>query len=248
MVDPGYFVFLVADGAMAGAIYALVALAFVIVYKASRIMNFAVGEWVMLGSRLVATGLHALGWGLPGALVMGAAGMAAFAVTWNRLILARLVGQPLISLIMVTIGLGMVMRGAAALVFAGVPGRIVLPLAGDPVHLLGIALAADKLTAAAMAAAVIAVLSWFFQKSRMGLALRAVADDQQSAMMAGINLPRYFAITWALMGLVSVLAGTLWTVVAGGGFGLVLVGLKVFPIVIIGGLDSVAGSIVGALA
>src|SRR5262249_57792411 len=134
------------------------------------------------------------GGGRPGGLVRGAAARAGFAVPWNRLILARLVGQPLISLIMVTIGLGMVMRGAAALVFAGVPGRIVLPLAGDPVHLLGIALAADKLTAAAMAAAVIAVLSWFFQKSRMGLALRAVADDQQSAMVARVNLTRYFTV------------------------------------------------------
>jgi branched-chain amino acid transport system permease protein len=87
----------------------------------------------------------------------------------------------------------------------------------------------------------------FFQRSRTGVALRAIADDAQAAMAMGIDIHRYSAITWALMGVLSVLAGTLWTFVSGGGFGVVLVGLKVFPIVIIGGLDSIPGTIVGAI-
>src|SRR3989475_229535 len=153
-----FFAALVVDGALAGALYALVALSFVVVYRASRMMNFAVGEWVMLASRCVTFALHGLGLGLPGALAVGCAGMAGFGVAFNRVVLRRLVGQPVVSVIMVTIGLG------------------------------------------------------------------------------------------ALVGVVSVLAGTLWTLVAGGGLGMVLVGLKVFPIVIIGGLDSIAGTIVGALA
>ncbi len=242
-----FLVALVVDGALAGAVYALVALAFVVVYKASRMINFALGEWLMLASRLVASGLHALGLGLVGALGFGCAGMVATAVVFNRVVLRRLVGRPLIALIMVTIGLGTLMRGAAAIVFADIPGGIPLPLSQDPLIVHGVPVAADKLVAAAVAGASIAAVSWFFRRSRTGVALRAIADDQQAAMTAGIDVHRHFAITWALMGLLSVLAGTLWTVVSGGGFGVVLLGLRVFPIVIIGGLDSIPGTVLGAI-
>ena len=242
-----FLVALIVDGALAGAIYALVALAFVVVYKASRMMNFALGEWAMLASWLVASGLHALGLGLVGALGFGCAGMVAVAVGFNRVILRRLVGQPLISLIMVTIGLGVLMRGLAAIVFAGMPSGIPLPIPQDPLVIHGLPVSADKLVAAAVAVVSIAVVSWFFHGSRTGLALRAIADDQQIAMAVGIDVPRHFAITWALMGALSVLAGSLWTVVYGGGFGIDVVGIKVFPIVIIGGLDSVPGAILGAM-
>ena len=171
-----YFAALVVDGALAGALYAPLALSFVVVYRASRIVNFAVGEWVMLAARFVTFGLYALGLGLPGALLAAGVGMAAVA-----------------------------------------------------------------------AAACTAILAWLLHGSRTGVALRAIADDQQAAMSAGIDLHRHFALTWALAGIVAVLAGTLWTIVAGGGLGIVLVGLRVFPIVIVGGLDSIAGAIVGAL-
>ena len=242
-----FFAALVVDGALAGALYALVALSFVVVYRASRMINFAVGEWVMLASRFVTFGLHALGLGLLGALAVGCAGMAGLGVAFNRVVLRRLVGQPLISVIMVTLGLGALMRGAAALTFGGVPAAIPLPVLASPIVIGGLPIAGDKLAAAAVAAACTAVVAWVFHGSRTGVALRAIADDQQAAMSAGIDLHRYFAITWALMGVVSVLAGTLWTLVAGGGLGIVLVGLKVFPIVIIGGLDSIPGTVVGAL-
>ncbi len=164
-----FFAALVVDGALAGALYALVALSFVVVYRASRMINFAV------------------------------------------------------------------------------PAAIPLPVLANPIVIGGLPIAGDKLVAAAVAATCTAVVAWVFHGSRTGVALRAIADDQQAAMSAGIDLHRYFAITWALMGVVSVLAGTLWTLVAGGGLGIVLVGLKVFPIVIIGGLDSIPGTVVGAL-
>jgi len=242
-----FFLALFVDGALAGVVYAVVALAFVIVYKASRIINFSLGEWVMLGSRLTAAGLHQLGWGLAGATGGACFGMLGFAVVWNRLVLRRLVGRPLISLIMVTFGLGMVMRGGSALVFRGIPGTIPLPLAGEPLDAWGIQIPTDKLLAAAVAAVAITVVTWLFQRCRVGLALRAVADDQEAAMAVGIDLDRYFSITWALAGVVSVLGGILWTATSGGGFGLILLGLRVFPIVVIGGLDSLPGCIVGAL-
>ena len=227
--------------------YAPVALAFVVVYKASRMMNFALGEWLMLGSRLVATGLHALGLGLVAAVGFSGAVMAGTALVFSRMVLRRLVGHPLISLIMVTIGVGAAMRGSAAIVFAGIPGGISLPIPADALIIRGVPVAADKLLAAAVSAVTIVAVSVFFRVSRTGVALRAIADDQRAAMTAGIDVQRYFAVTWAMMAILSVLAGTLWTVVSGGGFGVVLLGLKVFPVVILGGLDSIAGTIVGAI-
>ena len=236
------------DGALAGVIYATIALAFVVVYKASRTINFALGEWVMLGSRMVATGLHAFGLGLGGALGLAIGGMVAVALGFNRLIMRPLIGRPTISLIMVTIGFGALVRGAATLGFGGISPSIALPIGQDPMTVMGVAVAPAKLIAAVAAVVSIAAVSWLYHGSRVGLALRALADDQQAATAVGIDAHHSLAIAWALLGVLSVLAGSLWTVVAGGGFGIVLVGLKVFPIVIIGGLDSIPGTVVGALA
>src|SRR5438132_13198158 len=147
-----FFAALVVDGALAGALYALVALSFVVVYRASRMMNFAVGEWVMLASRCVTFALHGLGLGLPGALAVGCAGMAGFGVAFNRVVLRRLVGQPVISVIMVTIGLGGLVRGSAALAFAGVPPGISLPVLADPTVTGGVASRAARMGAATPAA------------------------------------------------------------------------------------------------
>ena len=236
---------LLIDGALTGAIYALIALSFVVVYKASRMINFAVGECVTLGSRLVALGSHGLGLGL-GGVVVGVAGMVAVMAGFNQVVLRHLAGRPVISLIMITIGLAILLRGAMMLLLGGIPSGLVGALPA-PILLGSVPIAVEKVVAAAIAIACIATVSWTLQRSRIGVALRAIADDQQSAMAVGIDLHRYFGLTWAMMGVISVIAGTLWTVVAGGGFGMALVGLKVFPIVIIGGLDSIGGTIVGAV-
>ena len=237
---------LLIEGALAGALYALIALSFVVVYKASGMINFAVGECVMLASRLVAFGLHGLGLGVAGGLAVGCVGMVTVMVGFNEAVLRRLAGRPVIALIMITIGLATLVRGASALLFGGVPTWIVGAMPA-PFVLGGMPIAAEKVVAAVVAVACIATVSWTLRRSRTGVALRAIADDQQSAMAVGIDLHRYFGVTWALVGVISVVAGTLWTVVAGGGFGMALVGLKVFPIVIIGGLDSLRGTIVGAV-
>jgi branched-chain amino acid transport system permease protein len=242
-----FFVSLLVDGVLAGVVYAPIALAFVVVYKASRMINFALGEWAMVASRLVATGMHALGLGLASALGFACAGMVALALVFNRAVLRRLTGRPLISLIMVTLGLGALMRGAATLGFAGIPASISLPILQERFVVHGVAVAGGKLVAAAAALGCVATVSAFFSWSRNGLALRAIADDQQAAMAVGIDLDRHFAVTWGMVGVLSVCAGTLWTVVSGGGFGVVLVGLRVFPIVIMGGLDSIPGTLVGSV-
>ncbi len=210
-------------------------------------MNFALGECLVLGSLLVAAGLHVLGLDLVGAVGGACAVMVVLALGFNRVVLRRLVGEPPISLIMVTLGLGAVIRGGLAIAFRDIPGRIPLPISQDARAVHGVLIPLDRLVAALLAAAAIVLVTWFFQASRAGVALRALADDPQAAMAMGIDPDRYISITWGLVGVLSVVAGTLWTFVAGGGFSLVLVGLKVFPIVIIGGLDSIPGTIVGAI-
>ena len=242
-----FFLSLLVDGVLAGAVYAPIALAFVVVYKASRMINFALGEWAMVGSRLVASGVGALGLGLAGALGFACAGMAALGLAFNRIVLRPLVGRPLVSLIMVTLGAGAVMRGGAPFVFAGIPAGLPLAIPHEPFVLRGVPVASDKLVAGAIGLLCVAAVGLFFRLSRTGVALRALADDQQAAMAVGVDIHRYFSLTWTLVGALSVCAGTLWSWVSGGGFGMVLVGLKVFPIVIIGGLDSIAGAIVGAV-
>ena len=230
--DPASIVFflsLLIEGALAGAIYALIALAFVLIYKASRMITFAIGECVMFGALLAGTGMHAMGLSLIGATLFACVGMAAFGLAFNAAVVRRLVTGPAITLIMVTLGLGALMRGAAPLMIHGVPGP------------------PDKLAAALIAGFCVAVFIWFYERTRTGIALRAICDDQQAALAAGIDAHRHFALVWALTGVISAIAGVLWTVVAGSGFGVALVGLKVFPIVIIGGLDSVIGVMVGAM-
>ena len=242
-----FLVSLVVDGVLAGAVYALIALAFVVVYKASRMINFALGEWLMYGSRLAAVGAHGAGLGVVAALGFAAAAMVAFALGFNRVVLRRLIGQPLIGVIMVTLGLGALMRGTAPFLFAHAPARLPLPIPEEPVVILDISIPLSRLIALVVAIVAIAGVSAFFRWSRMGVALRALADDQLVALSVGIDVNRHLAITWGLVGLLAVLAGTLWTLVAGVGFGVALLGLKVFPIVVIGGLDSIPGSIVGAV-
>jgi branched-chain amino acid transport system permease protein len=242
-----FFLSLLIDGALAGAIYALIALAFVLVYKASHMINFAIGEWVMWGALLGGVGAHVIGLGLVAALVFACAGMIALAFTFNRLVLCRMTAPPVIASIMITLALGAVMRGAGAIIFAGVPSGISLPIIADQIMINGVPVATDKLVAAIIAALCIVLVGIFYRHSRTGLALQALADDRQTAMSVGIDVDRHLLVVWSIAGVISVAGGVLWTFVAGGGFGVALVGLKVFPIVIIGGLDSIRGAIVGAM-
>ena len=242
-----YFLELSVNGAVAGALYALAALSFVVVYKATRIMNFALGEFVMFATGIVAAGANAMGLALLPALALGGAGMFAVAAGFNRFVLRHLIGRPVIGMIMVTIGFGAVLRAVAAFLFGGISRDIELPLPRGTVDAGGVLLSPNELVAAAIALALVGMVSWFFERTRQGIALRCVADDSQAALAMGIDVRAAFTLVWGLAGVIAVAAGVLWTYITGGGFNMVLVGLKVFPIVIIGGLDSIAGVIVGAM-
>ena len=242
-----YFLELSVNGAVAGALYALAALSFVVVYKATRVMNFALGEFVMFATGIVAAGLHAMGLALVPALAFGGAGMFVVAAGFNRFVVRHLVGRPAIAMIMVTIGFGAFLRAVAAFLFSGVPHDIDLPLPRGTLDAGGVLLSPNELAAAAVALVLIGAVSWLFARTRFGIALRCMADDDQAALAMGIDVRAAFTLVWGLAGVIAVAAGVLWTYITGGGFNMVLVGLKVFPIVIIGGLDSIAGVIVGAM-
>src|SRR5262245_8641051 len=186
-----FFLSLLIEGALSGTLYALVALAFVIVYKASRVINFALGEWLVLAALLVAAAVHALRLDLVAAIAVACAGMCVFAWLLNTLVLRPLVGQPVIALLMVTLGIRMLVRGVAQLTASGVPTGLALPIAADPLVVADLRVPAGKLAAAVVAGLAIALIAWFHQRSRTGVALRAMADDQQVAMAMGVDVERH---------------------------------------------------------
>jgi branched-chain amino acid transport system permease protein len=242
-----FIAILLANGMLVGAMYALVALGFVLIYKATDAINFAQGEFVMFAGFLAAAMIHLAGlpWWLSALLTVAV--MVAFAFGLERVVLRPLLGRPIIAVIMATIGLAAVLRGGATLVFGGGTQTIPLPISDSPLLLGPLILPPIKLVGAAVSLAFLAAFGWFFLKSRIGVAMRAVADNQQVAMAMGINVRRYFALAWALAGIVSALGGVLWGSMLGVDNQLALVGLKVFPVMILGGLDSIVGAVVGGL-
>jgi branched-chain amino acid transport system permease protein len=173
--------------------------------------------------------------------------MVAFGFGLERVVLRPLIGRPIIAVIMATIGLATVLRGAAPLFFGAETRSITLPISDEPFAFGPFTLPPVQVAGALLSLAFLAAFTWFFLKSRMGVAMRAVADNQQVAMAMGINVERYFAIAWGMAGIVSALGGLAWGALLGVDVHLALIGLKVFPVVILGGLDSVLGAIVGGL-
>lgn len=242
-----YFLALLIQGALSGAVYALIAQAFVMVYKASRLANFALGEWVTLGAVLVGLGMAAFGLGFAAALLLAVAAVFCLASIFNRVALRRLAGRPMITGIMLTLGLGAIMRGGMAIGLRDIPHALPTLLPSGFWMLADVAVPLDRMAAAAVALLAVAAAVLFYRMSRAGLALRALADDPAAAMASGIDPDHYVTLAWALAGLYALIAGLLWVMLTGGGFSLALVGLKVFPVVVIGGLDSFEGVVLAAM-
>ena len=165
-----FFLSLVVEGALAGMVYALIALAFVVVYRSARTINFALGEWIQLATLMVAVGASTMQLGAASAIALACAGMVALAFTFNRLVLDRLAGRPAITFLMATLGLGMLMRGMIAVVFEDIPRALPFALPRAPVAFLGLEVSAAKLTSGVIAALLIGSLALFLARSRTGLA------------------------------------------------------------------------------
>jgi branched-chain amino acid transport system permease protein len=242
-----FIAILFANGLLVGSMYALVALGFVLIYKATDAINFAQGEFVMFAGFLAAAtiGLAGVPWWM--GIFVAVAGMIALGFGLERAVLRPLLGRPIIAVIMATIGLASVLRGTATLAFGAGIKTIPLPISNTPMLIGPLILPRVQLVGAGVSLTFLAGFAWFFLKSRIGVAMRAVADNQQVAMAMGINVRRYFGLAWALGGVVSALGGVLWGAMLAVDNQLALVGLKVFPVVILGGLDSILGAVVGGL-
>jgi branched-chain amino acid transport system permease protein len=238
---------LLTNGVMIGLMYALIALGFVLIYKATDAINFAQGEFVMFAGFIAAGAAVAAGLSFWISALLAIAGMVALGFGLERVVLRPLIGRPIIAVVMATIGLQAVLRGGAVLAFGAGTRDIAMPVGGAPINLGLVLLSRVQLVGAAVSIVFLTVFSWFFLKSRVGIAMRAVADSQQVAMAMGINVERYFALAWAMAGVVSALGGVVWGAMLGVDNQLALVGLKVFPVVILGGLDSILGAVVGGL-
>src|SRR5713226_218363 len=232
---------LLTNGVMIGLMYALIALGFVLIYKATDAINFAQGEFVMFAGFLAAGAAELAG------CPFWASALIAIGFGLERVVLRPMIGRPVIAVVMATIGLAAVLRGTATMAFGAGTRVIVMPVSDEPFELGPVMLPPIQLVGAGISLVFLAGFTWFFLKSRTGIAMRAVADSQQVSMAVGINVRRYFALAWAMAGVVSALGGVVWGAMLSVDNQLALVGLKVFPVVILGGLDSILGAVVGGL-
>lgn len=258
----GFFLETLFGGLMAGMLYALVAIGFVLIFKASGVFNFAQGAMVLFAALTMArfsewipqwTGLHNML--VVNLLAMGVAVLAMIVVAWlvERLVLRHLVNQEGITLLMATLGISYFLDGAGQLLFGSSTYKIDVGMPKDPMIVFenvfdgGLLLSKEDLYAAGVAAVLVVLLSLFFQKTATGRALRAVADDHQAAQSIGIPLGRIWVIVWSVGGIVALVAGIIWGSKLGVQYSISLVALKAFPVVILGGLTSVPGAILGGL-
>ena len=239
-----FFFDLFVNGLMIGSMYALVALGFVLIYKATSVVNFAQGELVMFGGYIAAALVSLYHLPLAVALPVLLGAMVGLGFVLERGVLRPMVGQAVISVVMVTIGLAQVFQGAAAMLWGAQTKNIPLPIPLEPYVIWEIYVSPINLLAALISGAFLVAFAWFFRRSRMGIAMRAVANDQQAAMAVGINVRLVFALSWAIAGLTAAIGGVMWGSMLGVDTQLALIGLKVFPAVILGGLDSVPGAVV----
>ena len=246
-----FFLEVLIGGLLAGVMYSLVALGFVLIYKASGVFNFAQGGMVFFAA-LTYVGLQEK-FGLPAwivfALTLGV--MVLLGIAIERVVLRPLVNQPQITLFMATIGLAFFIEGLAQIVWGTEVRRLDLGLKDEPIEALmtrfNLLISSFDLTAAVVAGVLVAVLAVFFNKTRIGRALRAVADDHQAALAVGIPLKQIWAIVWSVAGFVALVAGLMWGARNGVQFALTFVALKALPVLILGGFESVLGAIVGGL-
>jgi branched-chain amino acid transport system permease protein len=258
----GFFLETLLGGLMAGMLYSLVALGFVLIYKASGVFNFAQGAMVLFAALAMArfaewipqwTGIdNKIFANVAGFLI---AGVVMFAVAWiiERLVLRHLVNQEGATLLMATLGITYFLEGLGQTVFGSSIYKIDIGMPKDPVMAFeslvegGILINKEDLYAALIAAVLVGLLSIFFQKTSTGRALRAVADDHQAAQSIGIPLNRIWVIVWCVAGVAALVAGMIWGSKLGVQFSLTTVALRALPVVILGGLTSVPGAIVGGL-
>lgn len=241
------FVSLTVYGLADGAILALAALGFVLIYKATRVINFAQGEFLLVGAYTFYTAFVLLRLPLVLAVLVGVAFAILLGVLVERFVLRPLVGEHAISVIMVTIGLSSVLKAGVQMFFGTAVREQPKILPTGSMEVAGVTVPVNRLLVILIAAIVLAAFTVFFRRSRHGVAMRAVADDQQASLTMGISVRTIFALAWALAAVSALIAGVLLADLSAVDQNIASFGLIVFPVVILGGLDSVPGTIVGGL-
>jgi branched-chain amino acid transport system permease protein len=241
-----FFFEVLVGGLLAGVMYSMVALGFVLIYKASGAFNFAQGSMVLFGA-LTFVSLTERGVSFVLSLALTVVVMLALALSIERVVLRRLVNRPVITLFMATLGLSFIIEGLAQLLWGSQVHGLELGVPDRPFEVAGVMISAFDLFAAGTAAALVLLLGLLFNKTLLRIPLRAVADDPLAAVAVGLDLRRLWALVWAISGVVAVVAGLLWGARVGVQFSLSLIVLKALPVLIIGGFGSIAGSITGGL-
>ncbi len=250
---PDLLVQTVWEGLVGGVLYALIALGYVLIYKASGVFNFAQGIMVVFAA-LTLVGLHGLGVPAFVALILALGVMLALAIAVERLVLRPLVNQPDIVLFLATFGLTSFLVGLGEFVFGGEPkvmiaDELYLPTGAIDLAVLGglVSLQKVDIAAAVIASAMVAGLAVFFQRTRIGRALRAVADSHKAALSVGISLEQIWVVVWFAAGAAALITGIMWGARSNVSFALEIVALKALPVLVLGGLTSVPGAIVGGV-
>jgi branched-chain amino acid transport system permease protein len=245
-----FFLEVLIGGLLSGVMYSLVALGFVLVYKASGVFNFAQGALVFLAAATF-VGLQEVGFPVWVSFAGTLAFMVFGAVMTEKLVLRKLVNQPPITLFMATIGLTFFLEGLTQMMWGSNPRGLDLGIQDQPIQWLmdhaNVNVSQFDLFAAGVSAVLVAVLAVLFQKTRIGRALRAVADDHQAAQSIGIPLQQIWAVVWSVAGFVAFVTGLIWGARNGVQFALTFTALKAIPVLILGGFESVPGAIVGGL-
>ena len=251
---PDFLLQVLWEGFVAGILYALIALGFVLIFKASGVFNFAQGIMVVFAA-LTLVGLYEFGLPAYVALILTIGVMGVLALGVERLVMRPLVNQPDIILLMATIGLTYFLVGFGEFVFGGNPKQMITTELGIPTGSWAVELGEEGLlifqhidvTAAAIAIIMVSVLAVFFNKTRIGRALRAVADDHQAALSVGISLNQIWVIVWFAAGIVALVTGIMWGARSDVSFALEIIAFKALPVLILGGFTSIPGAIVGGL-
>jgi branched-chain amino acid transport system permease protein len=244
--SPAFFVEVLIGGIFAGLMYSLVALGFVLIFKASGVFNFSQGVMVLFAA-LTLVGLLERGVPVAPALILTMLVMVLLAFAIERAVLRPLVNQPQIILFMATIGLNFFLEGLGEMAWGANVKKLDVGIPDTSFMVGGVQVNKLEMTAAVTAAVLVAVLAVFFQKTRIGRALRAVADDHEAALSIGIPLKTIWVVVWSVAGLVAIVAGIMWGAKSGVQFSLSLIALKALPVLILGGFTSVPGAIVGGL-
>ncbi|OYO31642.1 branched-chain amino acid ABC transporter permease [Janthinobacterium sp. PC23-8] len=246
-----FFFEVLIGGLLSGVMYALVAIGFVLIYKASGVFNFAQGAMVFFAALTCVGIMDKFGLSLWLAIPLTMVAMIALGMAIERVVLRPLVNQPEITLFMATIGLAFFIEGLAQLMWGSQVHKLDLPIEDVPMQFLmdhfNIIISQFDVVAAGICALLVTCLALLFSKTKVGRALRAVADDHQAALAVGIPLQRIWAVVWGVAGLVAMVAGLLWGARNGVQFALTFIALKALPVLILGGFTSVPGAIVGGL-